>query len=69
MANDTTLPKRTGMERRRFGSTKREVAVIGQGTWDSERGDRASAITALRRGLDLGMTHLDTAEIVRIRSR
>lgn len=50
------------MERRRFGSAKREVAVIGQGTWYLESGDRASAIAALRRGLDLGMTHIDTAE-------
>jgi diketogulonate reductase-like aldo/keto reductase len=51
------------MERRRFGPTNREVAVIGQGTWYIERGDRASAIAALRRGLDLGMTHIDTAEM------
>lgn len=51
------------MERRRFGSAKREVAVIGQGTWYIDIGDRASAIAALRRGLDLGMTHIDTAEL------
>lgn len=51
------------MERRQFGSTKREVAVIGQGTWYIESGGRASAIAALRRGLDLGMTHIDTAEM------
>ncbi|HYM91346.1 MAG TPA: aldo/keto reductase [bacterium] len=51
------------MERRRFGSAKREVAVIGQGTWEIERGDRATAIAALRRGLDLGATHIDTAEL------
>jgi diketogulonate reductase-like aldo/keto reductase len=38
------------------------VPVIGQGTWLMER-DRASAVTALRRGLDLGMTHIDTAEM------
>jgi diketogulonate reductase-like aldo/keto reductase len=50
------------MERRWFGTTSREVAVIGQGTWYLERGDRASAINAVRRGLDLGMTHIDTAE-------
>jgi diketogulonate reductase-like aldo/keto reductase len=50
------------MERRRFGPTRREVAVIGQGTWDSEK-DRASAVAALRWGLDLGMTHIDTAEM------
>jgi diketogulonate reductase-like aldo/keto reductase len=49
------------MERRRFGSTKREIAVIGQGTWYIENG--ATAIAALRRGLDLGMTHIDTAEM------
>jgi diketogulonate reductase-like aldo/keto reductase len=51
------------MERRPFGSTKREVAVVGQGTWDIARGDRAGAIAALRRGLDLGMDHIDTAEM------
>ena len=51
------------MERRQFGSMKREVAVIGQGTWYIDSGGRASAIAALRRGLDLGMTHIDTAEM------
>jgi diketogulonate reductase-like aldo/keto reductase len=51
------------MERRRFGSTKREVAVIGQGTWYIDEANRATAIAALRQGLDLGMTHIDTAEM------
>lgn len=51
------------MEFRLFGPTKREVAVIGQGTWHLENDDRASAIAALRRGLDLGMNHIDTAEL------
>jgi diketogulonate reductase-like aldo/keto reductase len=51
------------MERRQFGPTKREVPVIGQGTWYNESDDRASAVAALRRGLDLGMTHIDTAEM------
>ncbi|HTS51814.1 MAG TPA: aldo/keto reductase [Burkholderiales bacterium] len=51
------------MERRRFGPTGREVAVIGQGTWYIENAKRASAVGALRRGLDLGMTHIDTAEL------
>jgi len=37
--------------------------VIGQGTWNLELGDRATAIATLRRGLDLGMTHIDTAEM------
>jgi diketogulonate reductase-like aldo/keto reductase len=51
------------MQHRQFGSTNHEVAVIGQGTWYDKRDDRKSAIAALRRGLDLGMTHIDTAEM------
>jgi diketogulonate reductase-like aldo/keto reductase len=51
------------MQQRRFGSTMREVAVIGQGTWYIDEADPATAIAALRRGLDLGMTHIDTAEM------
>jgi diketogulonate reductase-like aldo/keto reductase len=51
------------MEVRPFGVVKREVPVIGQGTWYLEDGDRADAIAALRVGLDLGMTHIDTAEM------
>lgn len=50
------------MEKRLFGLTNCGVSVIGQGTWLLERGDRKAAITALRRGLDLGMNHIDTAE-------
>src|ERR1700689_5593349 len=51
------------MRLQRFGSTGREVSVIGQGTWYIDRGDRKSAVAALRRGIDLGMTHIDTAEM------
>ena len=51
------------MELRLFGSSKRFVTRIGQGTWFIENADRHSAIDALRRGLDLGMTHIDTAEL------
>jgi diketogulonate reductase-like aldo/keto reductase len=51
------------MEKRPFGSTDRKVAIIGQGTWYLEHGDAETAIAALRRGLDLGMTHIDTAEM------
>lgn len=46
-----------------FGATGREVAAIGQGTWYIEQGDRRAAIAALRRGLDLGLCHIDTAEM------
>jgi diketogulonate reductase-like aldo/keto reductase len=51
------------MQHRPFGSTKREVAMIGQGTWNIELANSEPAIRALRRGLDLGMTHIDTAEM------
>lgn len=51
------------MKHRVFGATGQQVSVIGQGTWNMERHDRHVAIEALRRGLDLGMTHIDTAEM------
>jgi len=51
------------MKRKKFGLTGHDVSVIGQGTWYIDRGDRKSAVAALRRGLDLGMTHIDTAEM------
>jgi diketogulonate reductase-like aldo/keto reductase len=50
------------MEHRRFGAAGCDVGVIGQGTWYIDRAHRASAIAALRRGINLGMTHIDTAE-------
>src|SRR2546427_5366925 len=50
------------MELRPFGFTGIQAPVIGQGTWEMER-NRASSIAAIRRGLDLGMTHIDTAEM------
>jgi len=51
------------MQTRAFGATGLEIPVIGQGTWNLERGDEASVVAALCRGLDLGMTHVDTAEM------
>jgi diketogulonate reductase-like aldo/keto reductase len=51
------------MEFRQFGGTGRLVSMIGQGTWYIDRGDRRSAVAALCRGIDLGMTHIDTAEM------
>ncbi|MBV9232690.1 MAG: aldo/keto reductase [Candidatus Eremiobacteraeota bacterium] len=53
------------MIRKPFGATGIEVSAIGQGTWDiPESGPRArEAIRAIQRGVELGMTHLDTAEM------
>ena len=53
------------MIKRPFGWTNVEVPVIGQGTWmiegDPDREKRA--VETLRLGLDLGLTHIDTAEM------
>jgi diketogulonate reductase-like aldo/keto reductase len=51
------------LRQQEFGSSKRDVPVVGQGTWYIDRGDRKGAVAALRRGIDLGMTHIDTAEM------
>ncbi len=51
------------MKFRQFGSSGPQVSTIGQGTWYIDRGDRKSAVAALRSGIDLGMTHIDTAEM------
>jgi len=51
------------VKQEKFGSNGPQVSVIGQGTWYIDRGDRKSAVAALRRGVDLGMTHIDTAEM------
>jgi len=39
------------------------VAAIGQGSWRSDEGSAEVAIAALRRGLDLGWTPIDSAEL------
>src|SRR5256885_12756369 len=49
------------MNSRPFGSAK--VPVIGQGPWHIDHGPKQEAVAALRRGADLGMTHIDTAEM------
>lgn len=54
------------MLRRKFGWTGLDVPVIGMGTWMIEgrsRDAKRRAIEALRLGLDLGMNHIDTAEM------
>jgi diketogulonate reductase-like aldo/keto reductase len=53
------------MRTKPFGYTGVPVAIAGQGTWMIEGAAAAEreAVTALRTGLDLGMTHVDTAEM------
>ncbi|OCK54533.1 aldo/keto reductase [Bradyrhizobium sp. LMTR 3] len=51
------------MQKRKCGTDNPDVSVIGQGTWYLDRGDRKAAIAALRRGIETGMTHIDTAEM------
>jgi diketogulonate reductase-like aldo/keto reductase len=47
------------MQDREFGSTGVKVPVIGQGTWQM----KSNGLDALRIGIELGMTHIDTAEM------
>ncbi|HEY2774212.1 MAG TPA: aldo/keto reductase [Candidatus Binatia bacterium] len=51
------------MRLRFFGSTGVAVPVVGQGTWRISTRSGRSAVAALGRGLDRGMTHIDTAEM------
>ena len=51
------------MRQQKFGGDGPHVSVIGQGTWYLDRGDRKAAVAALRRGIETGMTHIDTAEM------
>ncbi|HTJ43280.1 MAG TPA: aldo/keto reductase, partial [Kofleriaceae bacterium] len=41
----------------------RDVPVIGLGTWNMERDPGPDAIRSIHRALELGMTHVDTAEM------
>ncbi|MCA6111849.1 aldo/keto reductase [Bradyrhizobium cenepequi] len=51
------------MRTKKFGHHGPNVSVIGQGTWYLDHGDRKAAVAALRRGIERGMTHIDTAEM------
>ena len=55
------------MEYRTLGKTNEKVPVIGMGTWAmgnrSSGSERSGEIEALRHGLDLGMSLIDTAEM------
>jgi aryl-alcohol dehydrogenase-like predicted oxidoreductase len=59
------------MIKQKFGWANVEVPIIGQGTWliesnggiDRRNNNSQLAIKTLQMGLDLGMTHIDTAEM------
>ncbi|QQG48264.1 MAG: aldo/keto reductase [archaeon] len=55
------------MEYRRLGKTNEKLSVIGMGTWRigvfSSPEEKAKQTAAIRRGLDLGMNLIDTAEM------
>lgn len=59
------MTTRLTMTKKPFGPGRVDVPVIGQGTWDiPESGARLrEAIRALRRGIEIGLTHIDTAEM------
>jgi diketogulonate reductase-like aldo/keto reductase len=50
-------------DKRPFGGLAAPVAAIGQGTWRIEEAAELATVAALQRGLDLGLTHIDTAEM------
>src|SRR5215510_9183332 len=52
-------PGERNMRTREFGGTGRKVSIIGQGTWAMKNNGR----DALKLGIELGMTHIDTAEM------
>jgi diketogulonate reductase-like aldo/keto reductase len=51
------------VDQRLFGPLGLRVPVVGLGTWQMEGNDRELAIVAIRRAIELGLVHIDTAEI------
>lgn len=51
------------MQRRPFGSLGIDIPVIGLGTWNMEYDNRAACIAAIQRALEVGLTHIDTAQL------
>jgi diketogulonate reductase-like aldo/keto reductase len=51
------------MQMRMLGAAGPAVARFGIGTWNMERDDRKAAVEAIQRAIELGMVHVDTAEL------
>jgi diketogulonate reductase-like aldo/keto reductase len=54
------------LDKRPLGRTGEKIPVLGMGTWevgDTQNEGRLLEIQAIRKGVDLGMTMIDTAEI------
>ena len=60
-----TGQRKCGVKTTRLGRTECQISVIGQGTWQlSTRGRSGEqAVAALELGVDLWLTHVDTAEM------
>jgi diketogulonate reductase-like aldo/keto reductase len=51
------------MRKNRFGPLDLRLPVVGLGTWHMEDEERSAALAAIERALEIGMSHLDTAEM------
>jgi diketogulonate reductase-like aldo/keto reductase len=54
------------LEKRPLGRTGEKVSILGMGTWemgDTQNEGRLLEIQAIRKGIDVGMTLIDTAEM------
>lgn len=54
---------RAELPRQVFGPTGVQVPKVGLGTWYLEQSDDKTAIAAVQAALELGLTHVDTAEL------
>jgi diketogulonate reductase-like aldo/keto reductase len=52
-----------GFPRHVFGPTGVQVPKVGLGTWYLEQSDAKTAIAAVQAAVELGLTHVDTAEL------